>query len=269
MKKPLPVITFLASLAFTSTTSRATGIPVVDALHVSVSEVNWIQNLSQWFTSAANQVEQIGNQVQQIRQMVDYLERYGNPQDLAGQLGMEKIQQLGELTAAGDSYRDMVDHADGTYALRRTAEGIFRKLPDRMADGTALNLDPDAFRKFALHGQLTDSYYQRSGDLKTAREEIRAEIERTLKEVDSASTDAEVARATAKLTGLSAQQEQLSREEALAAAQSTVAANDITINNQARRQAAATAYDQEHDKAMKAATRFTVPEPKSAGAIPE
>lgn len=269
MKKPLPLCTLLASLTLTSTTGRATGIPVVDALHIGVAEVNWVQNLSQWFNSAANQVEQISNQVQQIRQMVDYLERFGNPQDLAGQLGMERLQRIGELTVAADSYRGMVDHADGSYMLGRTAEGIFKQLPDRMADGTALKLDPDAFRKFALHGQLTDSYYQRSADLKTAREEIGAEIERTLKEVDSASTDAEVARATAKLTGLSAQQEQLSREEALAAAQSTVAANDISVNNEARRQAAATAYDQEHDKAMKAAVQGTLPTPKPSGPIPE
>lgn len=269
MKKPLPILTLLASLAFTSTASRATGIPVVDALHISVAETNWIQNLSQWFNSAANQVEQIGNQVQQIRQMVDYLERVGNPKDLVGELGIDKLRQLSDLTAAADSYREIVDRAQGAYALERTAEGIFRKLPDRLAGGTALNLDPDAFRKFALHGQLTDSYYQRSGDLKTARKEISEEIQRTLRDVDQASTDAEVARATAKLTGLAAQQEQLSREEALAADQSTVAANDIAINDQARRQAAAAAYDQEHDAAMRAAVQGALPSPKPAGAIPE
>lgn len=269
MKKPYLLLTVLTSLSLPATTSMATGIPVVDALHVSVSEVNWVQNLAQWFNSASNQIEQISNQVRQIQQMADYLEREGNPQNLAGALGIERLRELGKLTGVADSYQNIVDNADGSYALRRTAQGMFKMLPDRIAGGGALNLNPEAYRKFAVHGQLTDAYYARSADLKTARERIRQEIDHSLQEVDSATTDAEVARATARLTGLAAQQEQLSREEALAADQSTVAANDITINSEAQRQAAAAAYDQQHDEAMKAATQLTIPAPKSAGSIPD
>lgn len=269
MKKSALLCFILAAGSLLPTRVHATGIPVVDALHVSVSEINWIQNLAQWFESAANQVEQISNQVEQINQMVDYLERFGNPEELIGQLGLDELLHLGELASIADSYQSIVDNVEGTYAMTRTAQGMFERLPDRIAGGLSLELNPDTFRKYAAHGQMVDSYYQRSEDLRTAREEIQTQIDQTLEQVDSASTDAEVARLTAKLTALAAQQEQLSREETLAAAQSTVAANDIAISANARRQASASAYDKQYEAVMEEATQGTIPEPKSSGSIPD
>ncbi|NJM31329.1 MAG: hypothetical protein HC855_15710 [Rhizobiales bacterium] len=82
--------------------------------------------------------------------------------------------------------------------------------------------------------------------------------------MNAASTDTQVARLQGRMAILQGQQEQLSREETLAAAQSTIETNDVAMSRRAQAQAQAEAFDQERQEALTAATQGNVPEPKPA-----
>jgi hypothetical protein len=256
-------------------TARAQ-IPVTDIASITTQNVNWMAELAQWteslgndMTQIENQVSQISNQYEQITQIDTYLERFGDPKKLAGLMNVEQAVENARLTGILDAYGRTVETADGESSLSRTGGGVQRPLATSLADGTAIDRDVEAYRKFAVHDQIADRYQTKSGDYQTARQGLQQQINDTMTELDSAPDDATVARLTARLNGLNAQMEQLYHEQALSAAESTITANDLEVSRRKQEQAAAEAFDQQHEKAMQDASQITYPEPKPAGEIRE
>ena len=250
-----------ALFAAVLTVSAKAQIPVTDAASILQDQTNWMTELLKWGDSLENQGTQISNQVQQITQLDTYLERFGNPKNLAGLMDIEKAVENARLTGVLDAYGKTVQQSKGDYALTRTGGGVQRPLATTQADGTSITRDVESYRKYAVHDQVADRYQAKSEDYRTARERLQQQVNDTMTQLDSAPDDATVARLTAKLNGLNAQMEQLYQEQALSAAESTITANDLEVTRRKQEQAAAEAFDQQHEKAMQDASQITYPEP--------
>jgi len=249
-------------------------IPVTDYASIVQRQTNWISELAEWteslgndVTQINNQVSQISNQYQQISQIDTYLERFGDPKKLAGLMNIEKAVENARLTGVLDAYGKTVQQSKGDYALTRTGGGVQRPLATTQADGSSITRDGESYRKFAVHDQVADNYQAKSEDYHTARQRLQEQVNETMTQLDNAPDDATVARLTAKLNGLNAQMDQLYQEQALSAAESTITANDLEVTRRKQEQAAAEAFDQQHEKAMQSASQGSFPEPQPAGEI--
>jgi len=248
----LPVL--LAGIA----PSRAPAQFVVnDPIHTGMNALNWSMNYGEWLT-------QIQTQDTQIQNYVEDLKRMGTPEQLAGQLGLDELKKLSDLTALTKSYQQLGEEAlsDPLSVLRRTAGGKFTPVAETLPSGQPVQYDPAKYRAAAMHAAVAEDYRARSDQLAKAREDIQQRINDTASDLDAATDNAEVSRLQGKIAILQGQQEQLSREELLAAAQSTVQVNDTETQRQAEAQAAAEAFDQERRAAMAKATQGTIPTPK-------
>lgn len=259
-------IQFLPLLIFAAAAPQraAAQWEVTDPAHMTVNSLNWVKNYGEWLTQIQTQYSQIQNQYTQIANLTENLKRMGNPEALTGQLGLNDLQKLGNLTELTKSYQQLGDEAlsDPLSVLRRSAGGKFTPVADALPNGQPIQYDPAKYRAAAMHAAIAEDYRARSGQLAKAREEIQKQIDSTAAQLDSATDNAGVARLQGKIAILQGQQEQLSREELLAAAQSTVQANDTESQKQAQAQAAAEAFDQERQAAMSKATQGTIPTPK-------
>ena len=252
----------------------AAGRPIMPSC--SKSRSNWISELAEWTeslgndaTQISNQVDQIVNQYEQISQIDTYLDRFGDPKSLAGLIDLGATDENARLTGVLESYAETVDGSTGDYALASTGGGVHRALPTTFDDGSSIDRDVEAYRKYAVHDEVRDRYQAKSEDYKTARGDLQQQVGDTMEQLDGAQDDATVARLTAKLNGLNAQMEQLYQEQAISAAESTITTNDLEVTRRKKEQAAAEAFDQQHEKAMDAASQGEFPEPKPARPIPE
>lgn len=236
--------------------SRAVDI-VNDPIHTATNASKWVQNYAQWLTQLQTQYTQIENYVEDLKRM-------GDPEKLAGQLGLDDLKKLSDLTELTKSYQKLGEEAlsDPLSVLRRTAGGKFSQVGETLPSGQAIQYDPEKYRAAATHAAIAEDYRARSEQLATAREDIQKQIDTTAKDLDEATDEAQVARLQGKIAILQGQQEQLSREELLAAAQSTVEVNDTNSQKQAQAQAAAEAFDQERRAALVKATQGTIPKSK-------
>ena len=251
-------------------------IPVTDVAAIGNQRATWIAELAEWTKSLGNdasqienQVSQIKNQYEQISQLDNYLDRFGDPKKLAGLMDIEKAVENARLTGVMDSYGKTVRQSNGDYALTRTGGGVQRPLATSQADGTAIARDVEAYRKYAVHDEVADRYQAKSEDYHTARERLQQQVNETMTQLDSAPDDATVARLTARLNGLNAQMEQLYQEQALSAAESTITTNDLEVTRRKQEQAAAEAFDQQHEQSMQSASQGNFSQPKPAAEIPE
>lgn len=131
-----------------------------------------------------------------------------------------------------------------------------------MPSSQSILYDPEKYRAAATHATTAEDYRARSAQLATARDDIQEQIDTTAKDLDGATDEAQVARLQGKIAILQEQQEQLSRAELLAGAQSTVEVGDTHSQKQAQAQAAAKAFDQERRAALAKATQGTIPKSK-------
>lgn len=246
----------IVSVLATAAPSGALDI-VSDPVHTSTNAYNWVLNYAQWITQLRTQYTQIENYVEDLKRM-------GDPEALAGQLGLEELMNLSELTELTKSYQKLGEEAltDPLSVLQRTAGGKFSAAGEILPNGQPIQYDPGKYRAAATHAAIADDYRTRSSQLATARENIQKQIDSTAADLDGATDEAQVARLQGKIAILQGQQEQLSREELLAAAQSTVETNDTTAQKQAQAQAAAEAFDQERRAALSKASQGTIPKSK-------
>ena len=241
-------------------------IPVTDGASIGANELSWADNVRKWKTSFDKANQQIRNQKDQLSKMSTELKRMGDPASLVGNLDLKGLTQLSSSTQLAKSYQGYTTDAQKNplATLQRSGSGGFSAPSKTLSNGSTIQRDANSYRQFATHGAIVDDYRTRSPQLASSRKKIQEEMDQTAKDLNAASTDTQVARLQGRMAILQGQQEQLSREETLAAAQSTIETNDVEMSRRAQAQAQAEAFDQERQAVLTAATQGSVPEPKSA-----
>ncbi len=260
------ILKCLCLLSLSIPLSVTAQIPVTDGASIGASEANWFTNVQKWKISFDKANHQIQNQKNQIIGMKTELKRMGDPASLVGKLDLKGLTKISTNTQLANSYQGYATTAQKKplATLQRAGSGGFSASSNTLSDGTTIRRNANSYRQYATHGAIVDDYRARSSQLAASRKKIQTEMDQTAKGLNAANSEAKVARLQGRMAILQGQQEQISREETLAAAQSTIEKNDVEMTRRAQAQAQAEAFDQERRAAMATATTGSVPEPKPA-----
>lgn len=206
------------------------------------SNIQGILNTAQ---EIAKFVEVINNQVQQIQTLTDQLNEFKHYEDLFGDPKRIVVSTITPLvtdlrrTELGESLGELIQAADGVAALTYNAQGLYNTIGESFVTpkGKTVARDVDAFRPFAAINATTANYQTVSTNTAARRAKLKGEIAATLEQLRTASSDAEVQKLSATLTGLSAALASTEHETGEALANSLV--QDIENRNDERKQAQA------------------------------
>ncbi|MCI0540971.1 MAG: hypothetical protein L0Z50_37700 [Verrucomicrobiales bacterium] len=239
------IITFtLFSLAAMLPT-RAQWIVYDPSVHTQTI-LNGVQEIAKFVQVINNEIQQINTLTDQLNEFKHYESLFGDPKAVVVATVAPLVKDLrrSELGASMDA---IMKAADGAEALAYSADGLYHSVGEtfKTPKGTTVTRSPEHYRQFAAINDATGNYQTVSTNSAVRRVELKAQIAATVEALKSATTDAEVQKLSAVLTGLSADLHSTDQEtgEALA----TAMVQDIENRNDERKQARAL---KEHQSAV-------------------
>lgn len=182
--------------------------PVNTAVNSAVQAgqaANHIETMRQW----AEQLERLNRQLQQLEAQLSVQRRIrdviGDPTAAGAVLTLRELgaadlaRELGETMSAARRLANAVE------SLRRTSDGIYRRLDDRTVLGREFTRAPEPYRRYAVVERQADSLaevHRQSGERAGV---LQADIAATLELLRAAGTQAEVEKYQAKLFVLNGQ----------------------------------------------------------------
>jgi len=176
-------------------TAFAQGVPVIDVAAI------------------AQAIQQFNVAVQQFEQAKIELERLGDPKLIKTPAASALIQSI-STTGAGRTLIEIQTAATGTAGTTFDANGLFRapQATLQTADGQILPRVLQEYRKFDAVAQAVLTHEQVMYNTEGRRESIRQQIQSTLKDLQVATTMAEVHKLQAVLTGQNSELGAIDRE---------------------------------------------------------
>jgi hypothetical protein len=205
------------------------GDVVYDPISNGTQIANFAKELSQWAQNFANQMSQINQLVTQVRQYAQMIRMIGDPQQLVGALGMTQLGQNLGLYQIAQGYGSLMQAAQGAKALTDNANGLYN---DALATPQGFNRNLDNYRVYQFQNNLRDTYQASANNYTPAAQAIKDQIAQTQQQLDQATTTSAIAKLTAKMNALIAQQQSLSGDLERNAFNSMVAANDAQNHRQ-------------------------------------
>jgi hypothetical protein len=202
---------------------------VYDPISHNTQIANFAKELSQWAQNFQNQMSQINQLVTQVRQYAQMIRMIGDPQQLVGALGMTQLGQNLGLYQIAQGYGSLMQAAQGAKALTDNANGLYN---DALATPQGFNRNLDNYRVYQFQNNLRDTYQASANNYTPAAQAIKDQIAQTQQQLDQATTTSAIAKLTAKMNALIAQQQSLSGDLERNAFNSMVAANDAQNHRQ-------------------------------------
>jgi hypothetical protein len=196
---------------------------VYDPISHNTQIANFAKELSQWAQNFSNQMSQINQLVTQVRQYAQMIRMIGDPQQLVGALGMTQLGQSLGLYQIAQGYGSMMQAVNGAKALTDNAGGLYN---DVLATPQGFNRNLDNYRVYQFQNDLRNTYQTSATNYTPAAQAIKDQIAQTQQQLDQATTTSQIAKLTAKMNALIAQQQSLSGDLQRNAFNSMVAAND-------------------------------------------
>lgn len=200
MKKLIVTALLALPLAFSA---RAQWI-VYDPVNNMQQILNTAQEIAKFVEVINNQVQQIETLTDQLDEFRDYKEKFGDPRAVA--LAMVPALNADLIRAElGDDLDDLLTIADGAFALNYDGGGIFQVVGETFTTprGQIITRPTDGYKPFAAVSRTADNYMTVAEDVAARRVAIKNQIAQTTAQLRSATTDAEVQKLQAVLTGLS------------------------------------------------------------------
>lgn len=178
-------------------------IPVTDVASFGQAVTSYVkqvadqvQTMAKWATQYTQMATQITNQVQQIENQVIALERMGNPAALLNATGInELISQTQSLVSEFEHIADpFLDIVDDVKSLEYTLHGTIDSV-----NSTIQGLNPANYRMFGGLERSYEGFLESAKKTRTNMANSVRGIERMTTAIDAATSDAEVAKATAGL----------------------------------------------------------------------
>jgi hypothetical protein len=202
-----PVLLFLA-LALPALAQFIVNDPVNTAVNSAVQAgqaANHLETMRQW----AEQLERLNRQLLELEAQLAVQKRIrdvmGDPS--AAGVGMA-LRDLGATDLArmyGETLTAARRLANAVDSLRRTSDGIYRRLEDRTTMRREFVRDPQLYRRYAAVERQADNFatVQEQTDQRSAG--LQAELAGTLEQLRAAPTQAEVDKLNAKIAVLNGQ----------------------------------------------------------------
>ena len=170
----------------------------------SAQAANHVEVLNQW----AAELEKLNRQ---IRQLDDLLATQRRIREIAGDpvgAGVHVAGALGAVEFArsyGETMRAVRRLTDAATSLRRTSEGVYRRLDDKTALGATFTRRPELYRPYAAVERQADSLEQVFSETDTREAALQAELASTVVALRDAPTQADVDKLNVKVAALNGQ----------------------------------------------------------------
>ena len=225
---------FLASRVSAQLVVHDPGNTAVNAAVQAGQAANHLAVMRQW----AQQLEQLHRQLRQLEDQLAVQQRIravlGDP--TAAGIGMV-LRALGadELARSyGESLSATRRLANAIDSLRRTSDGIYRRLEDRTSLGREFGRDESLYRRYAAVENQADHFAAVQAQTGERSAALQVEVAATLEQLRGAATQAEVDKFSAKLNALHGQLAYLDAQRQSEAAKLT--AQQILNANQAAKE---------------------------------
>lgn len=197
--------------------------------------LNGVQEIAKFVEVINNQVQQINTLTDQLNEFKHYESLFGDPKAVVVATVAPLVKDL-RRTELGESMEAIMDAADGAEALVYNAGGLYHSIGEtfKTPKGVTVTRSADQYRQFAVINDTTANYQTVSTNSAKRRVELKEQIAATITALKNATTDAEVQKLSAVLSGLSA--DLASTQQETSEALATALVQDIENRNDERKQ---------------------------------
>ena len=216
--------------------------------------LNGVQEIAKFVEVINNQVEQIQVLNEQVNEFKKYEAVFGDPSQVILRTVNPLIEDL-RRTELGETLTTLEAAVDAGEAMIYTAHGLYQSVGAEFSTpgGQTVQRRQEPYLPVAAVQKTTDNYLTVSTEAAARRVTLKEQIAVTTEQLRSASTDAEVQKLSAVLTGLSAALESTDQEVSQATASAVV--QDIANRADAQRQIQAK-KEQQHAEFTEAMAKY-------------
>jgi len=182
----------------------------------------------------------------QLEQVTEYVERFGDPEELIDITGVDDLISSINQSGVGKTLETIRGEVDGESAIKYTASGLYKEISEQTDSGVDVERNPEDYKEFAAIQDASKNYAEVYDDVQERRTELKEDIAETTAALEASTTDAETQKLTGVLIAQSTQLEAIDSELTAAAYQATL--QDIENRNEDARQSQATYEDHVADK---------------------
>lgn len=196
------------------------------------------QEIAKYAEMINNQISQIQKLTEQINEFKHYKSLFGDPKAVVVAAAGPLVTDL-RRTELGTSLQAVMKAADGAQALAYNAAGLYQTVGAvfKTPAGQTVARHTNEFRPFAAVNHAAANFHIVSTNAAARRIELKQQIAVTIDALKVATTDAEVQKLSATLTGLSAALS--GAEQEIAQAFATAMVQDLENRNDERKQSQA------------------------------
>ncbi len=158
-------------------------------------------------------LENVRVATEQLDQLKTELDRLGNPASIKPSSATDLIRSLG-TTGVGRTLEELRGLASGAAALHYDGNGLYRPPGEVIttADGSQVKRATESYKKFDAVTQARIAMEDVMHDTEERRQQMRAQIQKSLAQLQAASTLSEVQKLQGILTGQNAELSAIDRE---------------------------------------------------------
>ncbi len=225
---------FLASRVSAQLVVHDPGNTAVNAAVQAGQAANHLAVMRQW----AQQLEQLHQQLRQLEDQLAVQKRIkavlGDPTAAGIGMGLRDLGAVELARSYGETLAATRRLANALDSLRRTSDGIYRRIDDRTSLGMEFGRDASLYRRYAAVESQADHLATVQAQTGQRSAALQAEVAATLEQLRAAPTQAEVDKLSAKLGALHGQLAYLEAQRQSEAAK--LAAQQILNENQAAKE---------------------------------
>ena len=251
MKKLIAIIAVALPLAFSA---RAQWI-VYDPISNVQQILDEAENIAEYVDMVENQVQQIETLDNQLSEFKNYESLFGNPSQVVLSMVAPLNADLQSLEP-GKNLENLVSSADGNYALTYNDSGLYATVGAsfQTRGGQTIQRPADQYKPFAAINGTANNYVTVADNAAQRRATIKDQIAQTTKQLQNATTDAEVQKLHGVLTSLNGDLASTDDEVNQAAASAMV--QDIQNRNDQQKQVLALT-EQQNAEFTEAVSNYT------------
>ncbi|MFT6238018.1 MAG: hypothetical protein ACJAQT_000087 [Akkermansiaceae bacterium] len=199
-------ILMLSALFLSAANPASAIVQVQDISLIKTSLFNARRDLTEQILQGTRQIEQIRALYSQIKQAETHLKRFGDPRKVTLTTVTEALNFLQQLNL-NRSFEDLIKNVEGQELFTRTSGPVAPRLSKTIViDGQEVaTTDASVLVQEAASHRASEHYQQvRDAALKT-RPGLKVEMERTLRQLKSASTTSEIQKLNIVMRSLESQ----------------------------------------------------------------
>jgi len=231
MKKLIAFTVVSVSLAFHARAQEVVYDPIMNIEQI----LDETENLAKYAIMIENEEKQLTELKDQVSDFENFESQFGTPSSVTVSTGTSLSSDL-QTSEPVQSLENIVSSADGTTALTSNDNGLYNTVGTsfQTPGGQTVERPADQYKKYAAVSDAANNFVTVADDTAQRRSTIKNAIAQTTEQLQGASSDAEVQKLHAVLTGLNA--DLASTDDELNQAADSAVVQDIQNRNDQQKQ---------------------------------